>query len=70
MPNPSAPLRNRLDFEALIAETSAALISVAPDQIDAVVESALERLRALASHDISVCRRCSTKTELSLKVEG
>jgi hypothetical protein len=52
MPNPSAPLRNRLDFEALIAETSAALISVAPDQIDAVVESALERLRALASHDM------------------
>ena len=51
MTNRSAPLRDRLDFETLLAETSAALIAAAPDQIDAAVESALERLRAFFDVD-------------------
>jgi hypothetical protein len=41
----------RLEFETLIADTSAALISASPADIDAVVEAALERLRGFFGVD-------------------
>jgi hypothetical protein len=50
MPTPVAA-RARLAFETLIADTSASLISADPEDIDAVVTAALERLRVFFDVD-------------------
>lgn len=47
----TAPAEERLEFEALLVDTSAALISAAPAAIDTAVEGALERLRAFFDVD-------------------
>jgi transcriptional regulator with GAF, ATPase, and Fis domain len=52
-PRPGAAAGGRLEFEALIVDTSAALISVAPDRTDTAVEAALDRLRVFFDADRS-----------------
>jgi transcriptional regulator with GAF, ATPase, and Fis domain len=52
-PDPVMPVvtQARLDFEALVVETSAALMGAAVGEVDAAVEGALERLRAFFDVD-------------------
>ena len=42
---PAEGLESRLEFEELISDTSAALLAVAPDQVEATVRQALARVR-------------------------
>jgi len=49
--HPDDPVGDRLDFEALMISTSAALMGAAPDQTDASVEAGLERLRVFFDVD-------------------
>jgi formate hydrogenlyase transcriptional activator len=50
-PVPGTSPETRLGFETLIADASAALISSTPDDVDAIVETALERLRVFFGVD-------------------
>jgi hypothetical protein len=59
MPTPVAA-RARLAFETLIADTSASLISADPEDIDAVVTAALERLRVFFDVDRPDCSKSLT----------
>ncbi len=53
--HPSAErLETRLEFETLIADTSASLFATPPDQLDLAVENALERVRKFFQVDRSV----------------
>jgi hypothetical protein len=47
----AVPAQARLEFETLIADTSASFITASPDDIDAVVNAALERLRVFLDVD-------------------
>jgi PAS domain S-box-containing protein len=59
---PSAePLESRLEFETLIADTSASLFSASPEQLDHAVEHALERVRVFFHADR--CGLLSVDTE-------
>jgi PAS domain S-box-containing protein len=48
---PSSPLEGRLEFETLIADTSARLMTAPPEQIDGAIESALGRVREFFQAD-------------------
>ncbi len=50
-PMAAVPAQARLEFETLIADTSASFITAAPDDIDAVVNAAFERLRVFFGVD-------------------
>jgi len=61
---PSDPVQNRLEFETLISDTSAALMAAAPEQVDLVVERALERVREFFQADR--CALLSVRADLQL----
>ncbi|MGA8893629.1 MAG: PAS domain-containing protein [Anaeromyxobacteraceae bacterium] len=42
---PAVHVQDRLEFETLIADTSAALLAAAPEHVDAAIEMALDRVR-------------------------
>jgi len=48
---PSGHVESRLEFETLISDTSAALSAVVPDDLDATIERALDRVRAFFQAD-------------------
>jgi hypothetical protein len=56
-PQPAAPPADRLEFETLISDVSAALMAISPEQVESAIDDALEKLRDFFRAD-----RCAVLT--------